>query len=222
MMQMLWEIFTEIFSMIGYPLSFIVKPPSDIQQENKKPTILIVERWFNHNFFHNHWIIYLRKKGFCVYFVNFPIYQGTFLESSILLKNFIVQKKLKNITLVGISSGGLTSLLYLEQQNGWQHVKKFISLGSPFYGTPLAGFIAFTYSGRELMLTSIFIKRMKELHLSYPEKMLYLRAKVDQIVPATSSVLPGVEEKVVHVMGHNNFHLHCKETYDVIAEEAKK
>lgn len=222
MIKTLWEIFSEIFSMIGYPLSFIIKPPPEKQQSGDKQVILIVERWFNHNFFHNQWIRYLRKKGFCIYFVNFPLYKGNFAESSLLLKNYIIDNKLKNIILVGISAGGVTSLLYLEEQNGWQYVKKFIAVGSPLKGNAMSLFISFIYSARELFPWSTFIKRLKRLPLSHPERIVCMRALFDQLVPATSSVLPGAKERIVTVVGHNNFHLHCKETYDIIAEEARK
>lgn len=221
-MKTLWETLSEICSMIGYPLSFMVKQPSNTKQDINKPTILIVERWFNHNLFHNQWISYLRGKGFNVFFVNFPIYQGTFAESSVLLKRYISEKKLEDITLVGISSGGVTSLLYLEEQNGWQHVKKFIAVGSPLKGNSMSLFICFIYSARELLPWSSFVTKLKGMDISHPERTVCIRAKFDQLVPKSSSILAGVKEKVIPVIGHNNFHLHCRKTYEAIAEEARK
>src|SRR5690348_16736455 len=71
--------------------------------------IVIVERWFNRNPLHRWWVGYLRKKGFAVSIVNFPIQKGNFEESGRKLLEYFQTNNLSQVTLVGISAGALTS-----------------------------------------------------------------------------------------------------------------
>lgn len=214
----------EAVFMVTYPINFFIKPPLLPEQpyDKEKPTIVIVGTWFNENIFHYQWVHYLQRKGFQVYLVNFPIYKNRFEEHAKNLKAYIEKKQLQDVTLVGISSGGVTCLLFLEQLNGWKRTKHFIALGSPFFGTPLAVGLAWMGAGRELLPTSTFVKKMRHMPLSYSSRVVCLQAQVDQLVPAWSSLLPNTKRYVIPVVGHNSFHLHTKKTYEIIAEEAKK
>lgn len=157
-LQIFIQIIEELLAALSYPIWRIFDPEIPTNPDAKK-TILIVERWFNTNGLHKLWMKYLTDKGFVVYMVNFPIQHGTFEESAKKLHNYIEEHNLKNFTLVGISGGGLTAYLYLQHHNGWEKVRRFISLGTAFSGTPTALFISFIKSGRELLPGSSLIKK---------------------------------------------------------------
>lgn len=219
MLQTALQILTELLAAVSYPVWRIYNPEIPLNYDAKQ-TILIVERWFNTNGLHKLWVKYLTDKGFAVHMVNFPIQHGTFEESAKKLHEYIEQHKLKNFTLVGISGGGLTCYLYLQHHNGWQKAKRFISLGTAFYGTPMALFISFIKSGRELLPTSNFIKKIKQENVQHPEKITNIVAKFDELSPRNSTLLPGAKHIIIDVFGHNNFHLDTKRTYDVVARLA--
>ncbi len=216
---MILGIVKEFFLVIYYPFASIANIffRGDAKKTDKK-TIVMVERWFNSNPMHKFWKRYLEEQGFDVYLINFPIYKGTFEKSAALLAEYIESLNLKNFTLVGISSGGITSLLYLEQYKGWEKADKFISLGAPFKGTPKAFFISFVKSGFELLPGSGFMRKFKNLEITNKNKIICLRAKMDEMVPDWSSSIDGTRTETLDVIGHNKFHLDSKETYEKIRE----
>lgn len=183
--------------------------------------IVIVERWFNRNPLHRLWVEHLQRKGFTVRIINFPLQKGTFETSSQDLENYFKSNNLSHVTLVGISGGSITSLLFLQHHEGWKYIDKFISIGAPFHGTPLALFISFVKSGRELMPNSTLVKKISQEKILHPEKIICLAAKFDEIVPRNSSRIEGVKQVVLNVIGHNNFHLNSPLTYNLVAKYAK-
>ncbi len=182
-------------------------------------TIVIVERWLSLNARHVYWKRYLEKKGFSVHLMNFPLWEKDFQDSSNKLSKYMVDNNIDNAVLVGISSGAITCLLYLENQNGWGRVQRFITVGSPFRGTWLMLFLSFLISGRELLPGSNLMKKIKDIQLSYPEKVICVRAKFDEMVPS-GSTLPGAHKTTINVYGHNNLHLMHKKTYSLIEHAA--
>lgn len=221
-MKIIKDLVREIFLIVTYPFGRIFSLFFSIPATEPQQTVVMVERWFNNHPYHKLWKRYLEKEGFEVYIVNFPIYKGSFEESAVKLKEYIDSLSLNNIVLVGISSGAITSLLYLQHQNGWNNVQKFISLGAPFKGTPMAFFLSFTKSGRELLPINNFIKKLSNEEVINKDKIICLRSKFDEMVPGWSSVLNGVRTETIEVAGHNNFHLNSAETYSKVAELAKE
>lgn len=185
-----------------------------------KPTIVIVERWFNENVLHVYWKKYLERKGFKVYLLNFYLPIGTFEQSAEKLKDFIEREKLENVVLVGISGGGLTSLLYLQEHDGWQKVSKFIPVGTPFRGTRFAMAVSFVRSGRELLPSSQLIKKISQLKVDHISKIVCIRAKHEGIIPGDSNFIEGSQSELIDVYGHNALHMVTRRTYDEIAQIA--
>ena len=185
-----------------------------------KPTIVIVERWFNENVLHVYWKKYLESKGFRVYLLNFYLPQGTFEQSAEKLKQFIDAEKLENIVLVGISGGGLTSLLYLQEHGGWQQVAKFVPVGTPFRGTKFAMAVSFVRSGRELMPGSKLIKKISQMKIDHLSRIICIRAKHEGIIPGNSNFIAGAKCELVDVYGHNALHMVTRKAYDDIARIA--
>lgn len=213
-----FQLFEEFILIIAYsPLGFIrvfLKEKENIH-DPKKPTIVIVERWFNRNLLHEIWKKYLSEKGFNVYMKNFPLQNGAFEESAKNLRKYINEGRLKDIILVGISGGALTALTYLQKLNGWNNVKHFITVGAPLKGTYATIPLTMFKSGRELLPKSNFLKNINS-DIKNLNKITCIQAKFDEMVPSWSSYIEGAEKIVIDVAGHNNLHMTCKETYETV------
>lgn len=218
------QILIETLLFLSYPFigllsSFFNRNATIPLPENGK-TILIVERWLNKNPFHLIWKRHLESQGFQVHLSFYPIQTGTFSQSASALKQYIESKKLTDITLVGISSGGLTALLYLQEQDGWKHVNTFISIGTPFNGTLAALPLSINKSCRELLPWSKLSRTLKASRPTHANKIFCLFAAFDELVPRSSTSLPGANTVRIPSYGHNVLHLISKETYSTVARLA--
>ena len=220
-MKTIFQIIKEVVLIATYPFGRLVS--LFLKDEvSLKPTILFVETWYTKNVHHRKWKKFLEKKGFQVQIVNFPIHKGSFKESAQKLKDYIEENDFSELILVGISSGGITSLLYLEDFGGWSKVKKFISIASPFRGSPMFIFNIHTKSGRELLPNSTFITKLTERKIQNLDKIYCIHAKFDEMVPVSSSVLPGAANIQIDVVGHNNLHVDTKKTYEEVEKIARE
>lgn len=222
MIKIIYQILSELGLIFLYPISAIIiklLPQKALQAKGSGKPLLIVERWMTVNIRHLYWKYYLQRQGFRVYILNLPLYEGRFEDSSRKLSRFINSKELSDVVLVGISSGALTSIMYLEELGGWDRVSKFVSIGAPFRGTWSAIFILFARSGWEMLPNSNFTKRIRAYKLKKPESVLCISARFDEMVPYGSS-LSGAHKYTIDVVGHNNLHLRVKSTYKKIVEFA--
>lgn len=222
MLRYLRDILSEILLICIYPISGILVnfiPKSRFEGKKNGKTIVIVERWLTFNIRHLYWKYYLERKGFQVLIKNFPLRHGNFEESGVLLKQYMEEHRCKDAVLVGISGGAITSLLYLQEHNGWENIDKFIAIGGPFQGTWAALAVSFTYSGRELLPHSAFIEKLKGMKILHPERIFCITAQYDEMVP-TGAILPGTNSITLPIAGHNNLHLRIRATYKKIAEFA--
>ncbi len=218
-----YDILLEVGLIVLYPLLSVTlqiglqKP----RFRNEGQVIVIVERWLSLNIRHIFWKRYLERRGFRVYLINLPLWRRDFSDSSMKLSEYIDQFQLSDIILVGISSGAISALLYLQEKNGWRKVKKFISIGAPFNGTYAILFLSFLPSGRELLPGSKLIKKIQSYSNFDPGKVICIKAKFDEMVPS-GSILKGAKKITLNIFGHNNLHLHNKKTYKIIIENAKE
>lgn len=220
MVRILYQILTEIALIVFYPVLSLVMlfvPAWELRGNGQGKTIVIVERWLSLNLRHLYWKYYLERKGYNVYLANFPLRLGDFHESAMHLDSYLERNELTDVTLVGISSGALTSFLYLHYFDGWSRVDKFISIGAPFKGTWMAIFLSFFSSGKELLPNSELIKEISQINFENPNKIYCLRAKFDEMVP-NGTFLAGAHKLTLNVIGHNNLHLQIRTTYRKIAE----
>lgn len=218
------HVLSEISLIFFYPISSIfaqVVNRKELEGKGDGKTIVIVERWLSKNVKHIYWKHYLEKRGFRVYLANFSLYKGSFEQSAVLLQKYLEKRNLNNIILVGISSGALTSLVYLQEHNGWERVDKFVSIGAPFKGTWTALTLTLFYSGRQLLPRSPFIKKIKKYEVKNLDRIYCFRTTIDEMVPF-GSVLKGSHEMRINAIGHNNLHLGMGRTYQRIAEIANK
>jgi pimeloyl-ACP methyl ester carboxylesterase len=223
MLSFLYQLSSEIGLILLYPVMYISLqfiPSNQLEGKGKGRKIVIVERWLSINLNHLYWKYYLEKKGFKVYLVNFPLWHKDFRESAKTLSGYMQNNNISNATIVGISSGAITGLLYLENHNGWERVNRFITIGAPFKGTWAALFLLVLYSGRELLPGSQLVKYLSTIKIHNQKNIYCFRARFDEMVPY-GSVLSGASEIVMNIVGHNNLHIRIRYTYRKIAELAQ-
>jgi pimeloyl-ACP methyl ester carboxylesterase len=209
----------EYYLAITYPFVAWVVHPKVYHHPSPKGTIVLVGCWFNSNVYHNIWVSYLEKAGFRTYLLDLPFAREDFDTTTKRLAQFIARHRLKNYTIVGISSGVLVCWNYLTTYKKWSEVHRFISIGGPVQGTITAWLITFTSKGRAMVPGSAFIKKLhKEPFPKY--KMITLTAKHDELVPYKYAKLDGVRNYRLSGWGHNSFHLSSKDTYQIIAKIA--
>ncbi|KXK10452.1 MAG: hypothetical protein UZ22_OP11002000756 [Microgenomates bacterium OLB23] len=206
------EVFLMVFhlplSILNYILSFETK-----QQSKYKTSVILVERWFRRNPLHFLMKMYLEKKGFDVYAINLPLLEGTFKDSGKKLQDYIEEKKLGDIILIGISGGGLSCYQYLCDFDGWKKTKMFIAVGAPFKGARLAKLMLFKTPREDLMPGGPYISSLLARPVQHPDKIYSIAAKYDQMVGHDESFLPGSHEITLDVVGHNLVHTLWYPTY---------
>ncbi|MBI5122396.1 hypothetical protein HZA75_00900 [Candidatus Roizmanbacteria bacterium] len=207
----------EQYFLLSYPVAkwFVQNIP--YQAKNYKATIVFVECWFQKNPYHRKWSTYMEENGYRTILLHFSNMNESFEDTAKRLRDQLESMDLKNYTLVGISSGAVLCLYYLNHYHKWRDMHRFVSVGGPLKGTKLAWAIAFTKKGKDLVPNSHFLQKL--LSHDFPkEKMTTISAEVDELVPLSSTTLPEVESYVLPVDGHNVFHLSFKKTYDLIAK----
>lgn len=217
------DIFTEAVTFVLYPLLGVLFAPKVSNTNQPKSTnypIVLVERWLNTHATRKRWQQYMQEKGYVVYLVNFKIQDGSFEESATALHDFLEREQIKDAVLVGISAGGLTVLLYL-QKYGWEKVKHFISIASPFKGTWIALFASYLKGVREMLPSSKLITSLSSIEIPHPERITCILANADEMVPSWSSSLDGADKIIINTYGHNNLHINCQETYTVIMSKGQ-
>ncbi len=223
-MYIFYQILSEISLLVLDPVLSVLTmfvSQHELKGRGEGQKIVIVERWLSMNIRHVYWKHFLESMGYNAHLVNFPLREGSFEDSAQALSQYLEKHNLTNITLVGISSGALTSLVYLQEYNGWKRVDKFVPVGAPFRGTWMALVLFFSYSGRMLLPVSPLIKKISKYTILNPEKIYCVRAKFDEMVP-TGSVLPGTHKITLNVIGHNNLHIRVRATYRKIMEFARE
>lgn len=213
------SIFLYVLSgLIGYlfPMDYVKRG------EERKLPIVFVHGWFTQNPLYFFLKRYLESNGFSVYMTNFGLQLGNFESYSQKLKEYIENKNLIDVILVGVSGGSLISLEYLQNFDGWKYVKKFISMGGPFKGSPLAYLALFSPAARQMLPGSDFIKQFTGHRMLHPERIMCVSAWFDELVPRSSSELRGARNEVVDVIGHVNLQAFSKETYKLIEDFAQE
>ena len=201
-MEIVYFIFRElIFSFVyvfGGLLGFILP----LDGVNKKPTrkypIVFVHGWLVRNTPYIFVKNFLEKAGFAVYMSDLDLELGSIEDSAIKLSRFVEQKKLSKFYLIGDSCGALISLYYLQRLNGWRRVLKFVSVGGPFNGSPLALLaIWFSKAARQMLPNSEFLKELKDVSIKDEDKIICVSAEYDDIVPRWSSQVRGAQKIIV-------------------------
>jgi len=136
------------------------------------------------------------------------------------IKEFFLKNNLTNVSLIGMSAGGVISLIFLEKFMGWKYVNKFIAISSSFKGGWLSFFMQFLAP-----LSSRFkpngdvTKEISNLVLKHPEKIVTITGKWDEFVEPLTSKLNGVRNIVTNEGGHAFLQTFSKKTFEKITEE---
>ncbi len=205
---------SELFKFIA-PLDKINPAPT------QKYPIILVERWFSRNILHYFPKKYLEKKGFKVFSINYPMMKGTFSDSSKNLKNFMEKNDIHDAILVGISGGATTCFEYLQFLNGWERVRKFVSIGGSLYGSPYGKITPFIKSVKELIPGSDYLKRLHSRPIKNLDNITTITARVDNLVPTKYGKIAGADNIVLDMVGHNLLHTFWTPTYDLVAKIAE-
>lgn len=218
-------LFVELILLSLFPLSivlrFVFKVDYKTVKTNKKMPIVIVSQWFTQNALHLIMRRFLENRGHPVYLFNYSIYKGGIDDGAQELKKFLNDRKIGRCTLVGISSGAVTSYAYAQKYGGWKHIVKIISVGGPFFGTPWAIFYIFSKTGRDLVPWSNFMKNLHKIKNKYPKRIVSVVSVFDEFVPPRSGVLPDSKVKKIDIVGHNNLHIWSNDVFKIISNEAK-
>jgi hypothetical protein len=228
-LKYIFQLFLELFIFIFYPVTVLIlflkilKPFEKAKKgKYKGDPIVIFEHWWTKIYYRVLMKNYLEKRGVKVYWLNYSLFKGGMEEAAVYLKQFILKNKIKNAVLVGVSIGAVSAYEYLQRHDGWKYFKKFIPIGGPFHGTPVA-YIGIPLKGaRQIFPNSSYLKKLLNEKAKYPGKILTISAKIDEIVPAQSSRLPFVRQKVIDTAGHNVLHIFSKELFEIVAQSAKK
>lgn len=204
-----------------YILNIFFRLKSTNNNPTQKYPIILVERWFRHNAFHAFGKWYLEHSGFKVYTINYTLIKGSFNNAAQSLEQFIEDKKLENVVLVGISAGAITILTYLQKYNGWNKTHIFVSVGGPLHGSPKAIRFPLTKSVQELQPKSEFLKDLYAGGIKNKDKIYCITAKEDNIVPDGYSTIEGSHIVKIDVIGHNLLHTFWIPTYKKISEIAQ-
>ncbi len=100
------------------------------------------------------------------------------------------------LDLIGVSMGGLIGLYYIRKLEGVKHIRRFISLGTPFYGTTFAS-IAHFISGQsapgaeQMRIGSDFMRELHEQEPTADCEVVSILARGDLFVTKKSAHLRG-------------------------------
>lgn len=221
------SLIAEIFFLILYILAGLIGYIFKLSFVNKIATkpypIVFVHGWFTQNPLYYFLKRYLEDQGFSVYMTNFGLQLGDFEEQVIKLQKFINDNQLNNVILVGVSGGAITSYSYLQQHDGWKKVRKYISIGGPHKGAPLALIAAFfSKAARQMLPNSQYLTSLNDKLIRNADKIVCISARYDFIVPPSSSHMSQTNNQTVNVLGHVKLQAFSQEVYRIIAKEADK
>lgn len=220
-MRFIFEFILEIFLLPTYVICGVLGLFIKLKPAPGGKEIVFVHGWLTHNPLYIFFKKYLESEGFSVYMTDIGLMTTDFNKEAEKLKTYIDRNDLKNFVLVGVSGGALVSYLYLQKLGGWRKTNRFISIGGPFSGTPLA-FLGFPWnSGRQMIPGNNFLKQLRSELPINSGKIICVSAKYDELVPSDSSKLHGVNTEIIPVLGHVNLQAVSKETFKLVKRCAK-
>lgn len=220
---MLLDLLFELFLFPAYLLSGILGyfiPLNSLSVGGNKGPLVFVHGWMTQNPIFFFFKKFMENKGFTVYMTNFGWELGDIEQSAQMLKNYIESRNLKNIILVGASEGGIIALTYLQLFDGWQNIKKFVAIASPFKGAYLAVLAPFSKAAVQMKNETQFLKKILGKGIPPLNKVVCISAKYDEIVSPSSSFLPGAQREVVNCFGHISLQTISPEVHKLIAKIA--
>ena len=174
----------EFFSFVIYDVSSLFGSLWNLKTEkqSKKIPIVLLHGWFTRTLAYGLLKKRLENLGYTVYMPDFGWHLGKVEQ----LEQYLAENKIKKFIFIGHSFGGLIGLYYYKRHP--QQIKKFITLGTPYYGTPFAYVCSFSGGGRQMWPHSAFLKK---LHQSNVKGTYAILGRYDEFVPGQSAKLKG-------------------------------
>lgn len=198
----LWE----VIALIWYSTASLVGSvlPYQPKSTKGKKTIVIVHGFMGRSLPFLFLSKFLQKRGYTVVFADFGFHIDDVEQVAVKLQKFLEDKE--QILLIGISTGAVISLYYLQQLEGWEHVDHFIAIAGCFQGNFFARFFPFAKGVRQIQKGSSFLRSLTK-NIVHPKKITTLEAKYDEITPLSSAILKGANNILLEEVGHGYFQL---------------
>lgn len=133
---------------------------------------------------------YLQQRGFQTFAINLKPNNGSVPIETLAEQLAVFVKGIGSpVDLVGFSMGGLVSRYYIQRMGGSNHVRKFITIGSPHYGTPVAA-LSSRPASQQMRLNSQFtIELNSDAHTLLQHDVVSIWTPFDLMVPMPSAML---------------------------------
>jgi len=197
------EIFLYIVLFFSLVLGYFIPLNKTINNGKKKFPIVLVHGLLNQNLLYYFFKKHLEKQGYQVYMPNIGLLTGDISKSAHKLSDFFAKKSISNAILIGASMGGVVSLYYLQELDGWNKVKKLITIGSPFKCFPMGKFIYFIKSARQISNDSFLTKLLSKKN-KFKKKTICISSCYDEVVPANCAKIDGTINETINIIGHIN------------------
>ncbi len=193
--------------LIQIPSGFFEILVSKKIHSSSKKIIILLHGWGTRNVIYLPLKWQLQKMGYRVITPDFGWHIIDINKTVVHLKEFIHSNHLENITFVGHSEGGIIALAYAKENPST--VKKIITMGSPFHGSPHAKLASFfSQAAEQLKPNSLFLKKLvSSLDKDFwASKISCVYTSYDEVVPAHSASLPFVTQVIdIKKIGHFSF-----------------
>ena len=164
------------------------------------PTVIIVPGVYENWFYFRTIRTYLLKRGYNIINADSLYRSKSIAEDANALSSYINDNSFENVILIGHSSGGITALKCLKNND---RIKKVIAIAVPFSGVKNGHFLR-TTRVRELLPNSDEIKNIKIFPTELRNKAISIYPTYDnQIWSKSGSLLEGVKSIKLKSNGHH-------------------
>ena len=211
MLKLLYGIALEILIYPFYLVSLVLNPLILNNQTKKKKNVIVLHGgWFSRGSL----FIILKKRlenlGYTVYVPDYGYHLCKIEKTAEKFDAYIKKNKIGKFIFIGHSLGGLVGLYYYK--NYKNKITKFITIGTPFYGTWIARVPSFfSESAKQMKPESLFLKELYK-NIRINKNFYAIGSKTDQYVPIKSSKLKKAKNIEVNFVGHSSM-LFSKEVF---------
>jgi triacylglycerol lipase len=135
---------------------------------------------------------HLYKQGFETFAIDLKPNDGSApIEALAEQLDTFIKKIGSPVDLVGFSMGGLVSRYYIQRMGGSEHVRKFITIGSPHYGTLTASLISLP-AVQQMRINSVFTNDLnRDVDVLLKHDVVSIWTPLDlMVVPSPNAKLP--------------------------------
>lgn len=204
MLKLLSTIVLEILIYPFYLASLVLGPLilDKKIKKSKKPVIVLHGGWFSRGSL----FILLKRRleelGYVVYIPDYSYHLCKIERTAEKFNDYIKKNKIEKFIFIGHSLGGLIGLYYYKHYKN--KITKFISLGTPYYGTWVARIPSFfSESAKQMITGSLFLNGLHN-DIKINKSFYTIGSRHDQYVPIKSSKLKKAKNLEVNFVGHSS------------------